>query len=97
MSGALRSYCCACFDACKHTCVTRRPVCFNTSAPKLLLLTSCLCQSLGLLSIALTNEEYADEAVRTPLVAAACAYLKRAALQQPGDLCLPDEGNSIGC
>ncbi|KIY96542.1 HIV-1 Vpr-binding protein [Monoraphidium neglectum] len=34
--------------------------------------------ALGVLSIALTNEEYADEAVRTPLVPAACRYLRRA-------------------
>jgi len=45
----------------------------------------CVQTALGLLSdaglcaIALTNEEYADEAVRSPLVAAAAAYLTRAA------------------
>lgn len=34
----------------------------------------------GLLGIALANEEYADEAVQTPLVAAACSYLQKAVL-----------------
>lgn len=34
----------------------------------------------GLLGIALANEEYADEAVQTPLVPAACSYLQRAIL-----------------
>jgi len=34
----------------------------------------------GLLGIALANEDYADEAVQTPLVAAACSYLQKAVL-----------------
>ena len=33
----------------------------------------------GLLGIALANEEYSDEAVRSPLVPALCKYLRRAA------------------
>jgi hypothetical protein len=37
------------------------------------------------LSIGLTNEEYADEAVRTPLVPAACRYLRRAVQGMAGE------------
>lgn len=36
--------------------------------------------AVGLLGIALANEEYGDEAVQTPLVPAACSYLQRAVL-----------------
>ncbi len=41
---------------------------------------ACLLLESGLLGVALANEEYADEAVQTPLVPVACSYLQRAVL-----------------
>lgn len=59
-------------------CCSRRWLA-NSLLPRALLWRSCGSRSFaGVLSIALTNEEYADEAVRTPLVPAACRYLRRA-------------------
>jgi hypothetical protein len=40
-----------------------------------------MCSTAGLIAIGLSNEEYADEAVRTPLVQRACTYVRRCAQQ----------------
>ncbi|KAF6254729.1 hypothetical protein COO60DRAFT_1642091 [Scenedesmus sp. NREL 46B-D3] len=37
--------------------------------------------AMGLLAIALANEEYGDEAVQTPMVSACCSYMQRAIMK----------------
>jgi hypothetical protein len=41
-----------------------------------------LSRTAALLGIALANEEYADEAVQTPIVSASCKYLQQAVLRK---------------